>query len=113
MDEYEEQIFELRSKLETKLFESLPDVRVGHDIEQLSNSQFGNPYQQTFAQIQTQPIMQPHKATVPVEAHLDIIQRIQKLELATNRLIADSGNVGEGFKSIALTSKENLQNLEQ
>ena len=44
MDEYEEQIFELRSKLETKLFESLPDVRVGHDIEQLSNSQFGNPY---------------------------------------------------------------------
>ena len=38
MDEYEEQIFELRSKLETKLFESLPDVRVGHDIEQLSSS---------------------------------------------------------------------------
>ena len=38
MDEYEEQIAELRSKLETKLFESLPDVRVGHDIDQLSNS---------------------------------------------------------------------------
>ena len=33
MDEYEEQIFELRSKLETKLFESLPDVRVGQDLE--------------------------------------------------------------------------------
>ena len=57
--------------------------------------------------------MQPHQATVAVEAHLDIIQRIQKLELATNRLIADSGNVGEGFKSIALTSKENMQNLQQ
>ena len=55
--------------------------------------------------------MQPHQATVPVEAHLDIIQRIQKLELATNRLIADSGNVGEGFKSNALTQKESLQNL--
>ena len=52
MDEYEEQIAELRSKLETKLFESLPDVRVGQDMEQLSNSQF-DPYKQTFAQIQT------------------------------------------------------------
>ena len=48
MDEYEEQISELRSKLETKLFESLPDVRVGQDMEQLSNSQF-DPYKQTFA----------------------------------------------------------------
>ena len=48
MDEYEDQIAELRSKLETKLFESLPDVRVGQDIEQLSNNQY-DPYKQTFA----------------------------------------------------------------
>ena len=52
-------------------------------------------------------------AAVGVEAHIDLLQRVQKLELATNRLLADSGNVGEGYKSTQPTLAENARNLEQ
>ena len=62
------------------------------------------------AQIQTEPLLSP-QGTVDVETHIDLLKRIQKLELATNRLIADSGNVGGGYKLTQPTAAENAQAL--
>ena len=35
--------------------------------------------------------------SIGMEAHADIIKRVQKLELATSRLLTDTGKMGEGY----------------
>ena len=98
----------MRAKLESKLFESLPDIRLGNDFDATNLTPLGVHAPST--QIITEPLVAP-KGTVPVETHIDLIKRVQKLELITNRLIADSGKIGEGYKSAEPTAAEKALSL--
>ena len=99
----------MRAKLESKLFESLPDIRLGNDFDATNLTPLGV-HAQHSTQIITEPLVAP-KGTVPVETHIDLIKRVQKLELITNRLIADSGKIGEGYKSAEPTAAEKALSL--
>ena len=106
LDEMEDMLGAMAAKLESKLFESLPGVRVGADLDQTHGR--GPPQ----AQIRAEPLAAP-RGTVGVETHIDLLKRIQKLELATNRLLADAGRVGEGYKQTMPTTAENALALRQ
>ena len=43
----------------------------------------------------------------------EMLKRVQKLELATNRILADSGKMGEGYMLPAATAKESAIALAQ
>ena len=45
--------------------------------------------------------------SIGMESHADIIKRVQKLELATSRLLTDSGKLGEGYMQPMPTASEN------
>ncbi len=46
------------------------------------------------------------KNQIGVESHVEMLKRVQKLELATNRLLADSGKLGEGYTLATPTASE-------
>ena len=53
------------------------------------------------------------KNSISMEAHADIIKRVQKLELATSRLLTDTGKMGEGYMQPMATASENAIALAQ
>ena len=44
---------------------------------------------------------------------IEMLKRVQKLELATNRLLADSGKMGEGYMLPTATASESAIALAQ
>ena len=58
-------------------------------------------------------MLSPKSQQAGVEQHLEMLQRIQKLELATNRLLNDSGKTGEGYLLAAPTASEDAIALAQ
>ena len=59
-----------------------------------------------ISQIRTQEMLSPRNS-IGMESHADIIKRVQKLELATSRLLTDSGKLGEGYMQPMPTASEN------
>lgn len=53
------------------------------------------------------------KNSVGIDAHVEILKRVQKLELATNRMLADNGKIGEGYSLTTPTASENAIALTQ
>ena len=52
--------------------------------------------------------------TVEVDTHIQLIQRIQKLELTSHRLLTDMGKVGDGYGNPMPTQSEiKLQNAQK
>ena len=53
------------------------------------------------------------KNSIGVETHIEMLKRVQKLELATNRLLADAGKLGEGYTLPVPTASEQAIALAQ
>lgn len=53
------------------------------------------------------------KNNLSMDSHVEMLKRIQKLELATNRMLADSGKLGEGYTLPNPTASENAIALAQ
>ena len=96
--------------METKLFANLTEEPRSPSLQ----------HQQSV--IKAQEILSPKNQSMGVEQHVELLQRIQKLELATNRLLNDSGKMGEGYMlpvptasedAIALAQKKQIDQLMQ
>ena len=105
IDEMQQKFNFIRAKMETKLFSALPDLNATP--------------QKNSPKVITQEMMSP-KNSIGVDSHVQMLNRVQKLELATNRLLTDSGKMGEGYllptptsseEAIAMAQKKQIEQL--
>jgi len=57
--------------------------------------------------------MSPKMGAADLESQMELMRRVQKLELATNRLLADSGKLGEGYTLATPTAAEQAISMAQ
>ena len=53
------------------------------------------------------------KSGIGPDSHVKMLERVQKLELATSRLLADAGKIGEGYTLPVPTASEQAIALAQ
>lgn len=118
IDEMQQKFNFIRAKTETKLFAALPDLIASPSKQQSEvydrspsggNLSFqGSP----SPQIKAKEMLSP-KNSVGLDSHVDMLKRVQKLELATSRLLTDNGKIGEGYSLTTPTASENAIALAQ
>lgn len=64
--------------------------------------------------VKAQEMLSPKLGTTADQQQMvEMLKRVQKLELATNRLLTDSGKMGEGYMLPGPTASENAIALAQ
>ena len=56
--------------------------------------------------MEVKSMLSPKNGSADLESHMELMRRVQKLELATNRLLADQGKLGEGYTLPTPTAAE-------
>ena len=94
----------IRAKMETKLFSGMSETgdSPAKSIQSPKTPALGSGQQQ----IEVKSMLSPKNGSADLESHMELMRRVQKLELATNRLLADQGKLGEGYTLPTPTAAE-------
>ena len=90
----------IRSKMETKLFSGMSEA-----AESPTKAALGSPTASP-AQMSVKGMLSPKAGAADLGSQMELMRRVQKLELASNRLLADSGKLGEGYMLTTPTASE-------
>lgn len=87
--------------METKLFSGMSEAAESPAKVMPGSSPTASPAQMSF-----KGLLSPKAGAADLGSQMELMRRVQKLELASNRLLADSGKLGEGYMLTTPTTSE-------